>query len=129
MNDYELNVLPAGGKHRLTNADALNLVEKAKKLLMERPDIGVSNQDKIFLTKNKACNIPNLQEQRAMLEWAGVDFGEDITFLLQKSLKRLAVLSGATSLRLFGKIYGTQKDYWIAQGVLSEAEEKTSLAQ
>jgi len=43
MNDYELNVLPAGGKHRLTNSDALTLIEKAKKLLQERPDVGVSN--------------------------------------------------------------------------------------
>jgi hypothetical protein len=34
-----------------------------------------------------------------MLEWAGI--------------KRLAVASGATSLSLFGKIYGRQKDYWI----------------
>jgi len=43
MNDYELNVLPAGGKHKMTNSEALNLVEKAKKLLQERPDVGVSN--------------------------------------------------------------------------------------
>jgi len=42
-----------------------------------------------------------------MLEWAGVNFGEDNTYLLQKSLKRLAVLSGAKSLKFFGKIYGT----------------------
>ena len=43
MNDFELNVLPAGGKHKMTNSEALNLVEKAKKLLQERPDVGVSN--------------------------------------------------------------------------------------
>lgn len=61
-----------------------------------------------------------------MLEWAGVNFGEDITYLIQKSVKRLAVLSGATSIKLFGKIFGTCKDYWIAQGVLAEAEEKVN---
>lgn len=33
-----------------------------------------------------------------MLEWAGVNFGEDFTYMLQKSMKRLAVLSGATKL-------------------------------
>ena len=64
-----------------------------------------------------------------MLEWGGVNFGADIVFMLQKSLKRLAVLSGANGLKMFGKIYGTQKDYWIVQGQLSGAEEKTVLAQ
>jgi radial spoke head protein 4/6 len=49
-----------------------------------------------------------------MLEWAGINFGEDTTFVIQKSLKRLASLSGADSLRLFGKIFGTKKDYWVA---------------
>jgi hypothetical protein len=34
-------------------------------------------------------------------------------------MKRLAVASGATSLSLFGKIYGRQKDYWIVQGTLN----------
>ena len=53
-----------------------------------------------------------------MLEWAGVSFGEDTVFMMQKSLKRLGVMSGAAKLKFFGKIYGTQKDYWVAQGVL-----------
>ena len=33
-------------------------------------------------------------------------------------------MSGATTLKFFGKIYGTVKDYWIAQGVLPFQEEK-----
>ena len=60
-----------------------------------------------------------------MLEWAGVNFGEDNIYVLQKSLKRLAVLSGATSIRFFGKIFGSQKDYWIAQGTIVGDEEKS----
>ena len=91
----------------MTNAEALAFIEKAKKLLAERPDIGVSAQDKALLTKDQQFIIPNLAEQAAMLEWAGVNFGEDNTYLLQKSLKRLATLSGAKSLKFFGKIYGT----------------------
>ena len=38
--------------------------------------------------------------------------------LLQKSMKQLAKMSGATSLKLFGKIYGIKKDYWIVSGTL-----------
>jgi len=32
-------------------------------------------------------------------------------------------MSGAESVRFAGKIFGTQNDYWIAIGKLSEAEE------
>jgi len=42
-----------------------------------------------------------------MLEWAGISFGEEFTYKLGKSIKRLAIMSGATSLRFYGKIYGT----------------------
>jgi len=59
-----------------------------------------------------------------MLEWAGVDFGEDNVYILQKSLKKLAILSGASSVYFFGKIFGTEKDYWIAQGTIKGEEEK-----
>lgn len=33
-----------------------------------------------------------------------------------KSLKQLAISSGAESVRLWGKIHGTQQDYYIAEG-------------
>ena len=59
-----------------------------------------------------------------MLEWAGIGFGEDEVYRISKSIKRLAIMSGADRLRLLGKIYGTSKDYWIAVGVLAQAEEK-----
>jgi hypothetical protein len=49
-----------------------------------------------------------------MLNWAGVNFGEDTIYMIQKSLKRLAVMSGAQNLKFFGKIFGSEKDYWIA---------------
>lgn len=50
--------------------------------------------------------------------------------MIQKSLKRLAVMSGAKSLRFFGKVFGTERDYWVAQGTLSfEEEPPTNSAQ
>jgi hypothetical protein len=33
-------------------------------------------------------------------------------------------MSGATTIKFFGKIYGIEKDYWIAQGILPFQEEK-----
>ena len=61
-----------------------------------------------------------------MLEWSGIQFGEDNLYLLQKAIKRLAISTGASSLKLFGKIYGRQKDYWIVQGTLDYQEEAPS---
>ena len=61
-----------------------------------------------------------------MFEWAGVGFGDDYNALIQKSLKRLAVMSGAQSLRFWGKIYGTQRDYWVAAGSLDFQEESSN---
>jgi len=49
-------------------------------------------------------------------QWAGIGFGENETLLLQKSLKQLAISSAASNLRLWGKIQGTQRDYYIAEG-------------
>lgn len=35
-------------------------------------------------------------------------------------------MSGAESVRFSGKIYGTQRDYWVASGALRQAEEKSA---
>lgn len=58
-----------------------------------------------------------------MLEWGGISFGEEESYQLSKAVKILAVLSGATSLRLWGKIYGSKKDYYVIEGVLETSEE------
>jgi hypothetical protein len=36
----------------------------------------------------------------------------------------LAHLSGATNLRFWGKIFGTNKDYFVAEGILSQTEDE-----
>ena len=58
-----------------------------------------------------------------MLEWANISFGEEDTYRLQRSIKRLAIMSGAEALGFVGKIFGTQKDYWIANGRVTTNEE------
>ena len=83
----------------------------------------IRKQDKSLLTKDKAFIIPNFDEEAEMLSWAGVDFGEEEMYMLGKSIKRLAMMSGAESVKFGGKIYGTKKDYWIAFGKLDAAEE------
>ena len=112
----------------MSQKQAYEFIEKAKCLLQEKPE-GVKSSDKSLLTNDKKFCIPNISEQGQMLEWAGVSFGDDNCYLMQKSLKRLACMSGASSLKFFGKIFGTQKDYWIAQGILDFQEEEPKEGQ
>ena len=39
-------------------------------------------------------------------------------------MKRLAQMSGATSLRFCGKVFGTKRDYWVVAGTLNHVEER-----
>jgi len=109
--DYELM---NNGANTLTNQQAIDYIEKTKKLLKEHAEVGAL--DRGLLTKNQSYIMPNISEEAAMFEWAGISFGDDTVYMLQKSLKRLAVMSGASPIKFFGKIFGTQKDYWIAKG-------------
>ena len=38
----------------------------------------------------------------------------------------MAILSGATRLRFWGKLFGIQRDYWVIEGQLDSAEEDRS---
>ena len=102
--------------------DRQKWVQRSKNLLNEVNDL-VSRADRKFLTTDKQFVIPDFKEEAEMLEWAGVSFGEENTIRLSKSLKRLAIMSGAESLRFVGKIFGTKSDYWVAAGRLNQAEE------
>jgi hypothetical protein len=83
----------------------------------------IPHEDRKHLSKDKKFAMPNFNEEAEMLDWAGINFGEETTYLLQQSLKRLAIMSGADRINLCGKIFGTNNDYWVATGVLTKAEE------
>mgnify|MGYP001322128524 CR=1 FL=1 len=67
-------------------------------------------------------HIPDLLADSSTWQWAGVSFGEYDTLLLQKSLKTIFA-KGATSLRFWGKIKGSEKDYFIVEAVQAGDEE------
>jgi hypothetical protein len=61
--------------------------------------------------------LPDFANQLAIFKNAGVYFGEYDNMLLQKSIKELATKTPAMTFgRLWGKIHGTQKDYYILEG-------------
>ena len=53
-------------------------------------------------------NVPDLLGDSKVYEWAGIGFGEQETYRIQKSLKKLVQESGAGNVMFFGKIYGTE---------------------
>ena len=66
---------------------------------------------------NAIANIQDLMSiNKNVFNTAGIDFGEYSTLILQKSLKQLANTSQATFLRFWGKILGTEKDYYVVEG-------------
>lgn len=68
--------------------------------------------------------MPDLRSDARAYEWAGFSFGEYDTMLLQKNLQKLATSSGASQLRLWGKIIGTERDYYVAEGVVEGGGEE-----
>lgn len=66
--------------------------------------------------------VPDVVADSKLWAMAGVGFGEYETMLLQKSLKDLVVKSTASQAKLWGKIRGTEKDYFIAEGTLEAVE-------
>jgi hypothetical protein len=83
---------------------------------------GVSLGPKQEVKPKQIC-LPNFAEEAEMLEWANVGFGEEDTYKLQHSIKRLCIMSGADKVRFFAKIYGTERDYWVVSGCLADEGE------
>lgn len=95
-------------------------VDEVRALLSEKVEL--PPQDKKYVKKQK-CIIGDFLEQSQMLQWAGISFGENETYRIYKSINRLAKISGAHSLRFWGRILGKDKDYYVVEGVLNEVEE------
>jgi hypothetical protein len=105
--DYEINSGSMAMGPTMTNREAFEQIQRAKMLIKEKYDAEVTIEDRKLIAKGEKYMLPNMVDEMKMLEWAGINFGEDNVYMLQKSLKRLAILSGASSVKFFGKIFGT----------------------
>ena len=65
------------------------------------------------------CTLRNVDDDARMFSWAGIGFGQQETFHLSMSLRKLAMETpGLLRLRFWGKILGTGGDYYIAEGAM-----------
>lgn len=66
--------------------------------------------------------MPDTIADSKVWKWAGVGFGEYETMLLHKSMKQLVGKSAMSQAKLWGKILGTEKDYFVVEGTLDGGE-------
>ena len=67
--------------------------------------------------ENQGCKYPDLMDEAAALEWAGVSLGKTEAYRLYLSIKALAdtLLREADRTRFFGKIYTRGEPYYVVE--------------
>lgn len=68
--------------------------------------------------------VQDLNSQQRIFSWAGVSFGEQEAYRLQKSLKKFAAEFNSSSTRFFGKITGTSSDYYIVEATVEGGDDE-----
>lgn len=70
--------------------------------------------------------VQNFLEDASMFEWAGIGFGRQESYHIAMSLRKLAASTPAIErLRLWGKILGTDGDYYVAEGSIKMPADAT----
>ena len=77
---------------------------------------------KVKILKTKVLNnyMEDLLAQSKILEWAGITFSSKEWYKLLVAMKKLLVENNCEYIRFFGKIYGTNSDYYIMQGIVKD---------
>jgi len=139
--------------------DAYGLVEVLSRLVREQPDgaIPTTTEDLEAATAyvqkvrvldkvpsegdppapvNVGSAVPDFFEDADILQWVGVGFGEMESYKIKCALRNLAYKqqeNGYTRIRLWGKILGSDADYYVAEaykeGDVGEADEENPDAE
>lgn len=101
-------------------------LERAQAMVstVKKADAPADDDDNAAADAAPVCFMPDLiQDNKAVYQWAGLNFGDQQCMLLQKSMQNLAKSSGAAKLRFWGKITGTERDYWVVEATGVELPE------
>jgi radial spoke head protein 4A len=139
--------------------DAYSLVEVLSRLVREQPDAAIPTAtedlegameyvqkirvlDKVPADGdppapvNVGSEVPDFCEDAEVLQWAGVGFGEMESYKIKCALRNLAFKqqeNGYTRIRLWGKVLGSDADYYVAEafkeGDMGEADEENPDAE
>ena len=64
----------------------------------------------------EGAGLPNVVEELAMFEHAGVGLAREEGYRLFLAMAQLKQAHGLASIRLFGKVLGTTSDYYVVEG-------------
>lgn len=65
--------------------------------------------------------VPNVIEDMKLFSWAGVGISQEDAYRLFLAMTKLRASEGLKSLRFFGKILGTKRDYYVVESMLPPA--------
>lgn len=101
-----------------TYLEEFNNSAKSKKTLIE-PLVKKDGDEIVPVTQ--VGYVPEYHNLFQIFEWFGISMGDKMAYLLTNSLRNLASNKGLTNVIFWGKIYGSEKDYYIAEATGLEA--------
>ncbi|MCQ2819820.1 MAG: hypothetical protein MJ252_21355 [archaeon] len=108
------------GEYKITHGHiSTETSEKEKNLL--KPLVKVEGEGAEPTPVTSVNYVPDYVEIFQKLSYAGISFGDKESLLLTNSLKSLSSNLTSGSIKFFGKIMGSEKDYYIAEGVDMES--------
>lgn len=136
FEDISLKLKSTGGKYLdeeaekcfnslFTYLEEFNNSAKTKKTLIE-PLVKKEGDEVVPVTN--VGYVPEYHNLFQIFEWFGISMGEKMAYLLTNSLRNLASNKGLANVIFWGKIYGSEKDYYIAEASGMEPGGKEILA-
>ena len=98
-----------------TNIPKIPPSQKIKDLLSPLSKSEGEGQEKTLVTNVNF--VPDYLELFQKFSFCGISLGNKESLLLTNSLRNLSSTLSGGSISFFGKIYGTKKDYYVAEGV------------
>ena len=98
-----------------TNIPKIPPSQKIKDLLSPLSKSEGEGQEKTLVTNVNF--VPDYLELFQKFSFCGISLGNKESLLLTNSLRNLSSTLSGGSVSFFGKIYGTKKDYYVAEGV------------
>jgi radial spoke head protein 4A len=113
------------------------VLEDARRALRERKGYGPpgANEDDdeevdaLELPEPNDGEYPDLLAEQRLLEWAGTGLGAEESYELALSIKRLVEAVPIARARFWGKILGTQGDYYVVESEFRDGERPDSDAE
>mmetsp|Transcript_57727 Transcript_57727/g.122807 ORF Transcript_57727/g.122807 Transcript_57727/m.122807 type:complete len:435 (-) Transcript_57727:53-1357(-) len=101
-----------GDERELTEEDLQLLADRIKKArVLDKVPVSEDNEPVVV-----PCAVPDMMEELEMLTWAGVGLGELETYKIMCSIRNMSTKQeGYTKIRFWGKILGTDADYYVAE--------------